>query len=259
MKMDTEVIVRYTQRIGEILMNKKLAFIMTFVLIILGATRIISTHNIEAENVEEPSVLNSLIVQQLVQKESLHHGNLNKQPVVQKNLLISVKESTITDEQPKIELLSHSLNSRPIGGTVAESVDGFMPYVEQLIFDKVNEERKKVGIDPLKNDPIMNQYAKTKSKDMGDRQYFSHENPEGNLMNVFMQQDGIQYQAWGENIAYISGDVNESLEIIAEQFMSNWMNSKGHRENILSTNFKSLGIGVYRVGNKIYATQEFYR
>ena len=74
-----------------------------------------------------------------------------------------------------------------------------------------------------------------------------------------MQQDGIQYQAWGENIAYIGGDMNESLETIADQFMSNWMNSQGHRENILSTNFKSLGIGVYRVGNKIYATQEFYR
>ena len=53
--------------------------------------------------------------------------------------------------------------------------------------------------------------------------------------------------------------MNESLETIANQFMLNWMNSQGHRENILSPNFTGLGIGVYRVGNKIYATQEFYR
>ena len=74
-----------------------------------------------------------------------------------------------------------------------------------------------------------------------------------------MQQDGITYQAWGENIAYIGGDMNESLEVLAQQFMSNWMNSSGHRANILSNNFSSIGIGVYRYRDKVYATQEFYR
>ena len=41
--------------------------------------------------------------------------------------------------------------------------------------------------------------------------------------------------------------------------MTNWMNSQGHRENILSTNFSSIGVGVYKIGNKVYATQEFYK
>lgn len=41
--------------------------------------------------------------------------------------------------------------------------------------------------------------------------------------------------------------------------MENWMNSEGHRKNILSTNFDSIGIGVYQSGNRVYATQEFYK
>ena len=41
--------------------------------------------------------------------------------------------------------------------------------------------------------------------------------------------------------------------------MTNWMNSSGHRANILSSNFSSIGVGVYKIGNKVYATQEFYR
>jgi len=41
--------------------------------------------------------------------------------------------------------------------------------------------------------------------------------------------------------------------------MTNWMNSEGHRKNILSTNFESIGVGVYKAGNRVYATQEFYK
>ena len=49
------------------------------------------------------------------------------------------------------------------------------------------------------------------------------------------KKDGVSYKAWGENIAYIGGNI--SADALAERFMTNWMNSSGHRENILSTNF----------------------
>ena len=72
-----------------------------------------------------------------------------------------------------------------------------------------------------------------------------------------MKADGVSYKAWGENIAYIQGTNSNSA--LATKFMDNWMNSSGHRANILSTNFSSIGIGVYKIGNTYYATQEFYR
>ncbi len=264
-KMCAGVTVRHTQRIGEILMNKKLVAIMTFVIITLGATMMISSHKIEIEKPGESMVLASLSLPQFEQKDSVSYKMVTESIKTEELLTIEKDQQTsshvftINDDQSENEPVLQPLTTTPTGGSGLESEDGFIPYVEQLIFDKVNQERAKENVPSLENNQTMNQYARTKSQDMGDRNYFSHENPEGDLMNAFMQQDGVYYQAWGENIAYIGGDTNENLEEVAEQFMSNWMNSSGHRENILSTNFSSIGIGVYRVGNKIYATQEFYR
>lgn len=246
-------------------MNKKLVAIMTFVLITLGATMTVTSHKIEAENPNEAAILSSLMLPQFKEKDMIASIEI-KQPVKEETQVSLIPDETKTDhvvmakeEQLKGDSSLQPLTTEPTGGTVAESVDGFMSYVEQLIFEKVNQEREKAGLSPFENNQIMSQYARTKSQDMGERNYFAHENPEGDLVSAFMQQDGITYQAWGENIAYIGGDMNESLEALAEQFMSNWMNSSGHRANILSTNFSSIGIGVYRCGDKVYATQEFYR
>lgn len=131
----------------------------------------------------------------------------------------------------------------------------FMSQVEQLIFQKVNKERLANGVSQLSYNTTMQNYARIKSKDMGDNKYFNHEDLRGNLITTKMQSDGVSYSAWGENIAYISGNAND----LAEQFMKNWMNSEGHRANILSANFTSIGIGVYKIGDRVYATQEFYR
>lgn len=135
--------------------------------------------------------------------------------------------------------------------------DKFMAQVEQAIYNIVNEERTKMGLSPLAYNSTMEKYARIKSQDMGDKNYFSHEDLNGNMITSKMEADGVSYRAWGENIAYIGGSVDANT--LAQQFMTNWMNSAGHRANILSTDFDSIGVGVYKVGNKVYATQEFYR
>ena len=132
-----------------------------------------------------------------------------------------------------------------------------MGQVEQLIFKRVNEERVKNGVQELDYNSTMQKYARIKSADMGDKGYFSHEDLQGNLITVKMKNDGVKYNAWGENIAYIGGVSDQNQ--LAKQFMDNWMNSPGHRQNILSQNFKSVGVGVYKVGNRVYATQEFFK
>ncbi len=133
----------------------------------------------------------------------------------------------------------------------------FSDQVEQLIFNKVNEERAKAGVPALSYNSTMETYARIKSKDMGDKNYFDHKDLNGELITAQMARDGVSYSAWGENIAYIGG-VSDAAAL-ADQFMTNWMNSQGHRENILSTNFSSIGVGVYKSGNRYYATQEFYK
>ena len=132
-----------------------------------------------------------------------------------------------------------------------------MTQVENLIYEKVNEERTKAGLETLSYNTTMEKYARIKSQDMGDNNYFSHEDLSGNLITTQMKNDGVTYRAWGENIAYIGGVSDANA--LAEQFMTNCMNSQGHRENILSSKFSSIGVGVYKIGNKVYATQEFYK
>lgn len=143
--------------------------------------------------------------------------------------------------------------------TTTDNVDSsaYIAEIEQLIFQKVNEERVAAGLSPLNYNTTMEHYGRLKSKDMGDRGYFDHANPEGEYITSQMKADGVSYKAWGENIAYISGMSGNST--LADRFMTNWMNSSGHRANILSTNFTSMGVGVYKIGNTYYATQEFYR
>ena len=133
----------------------------------------------------------------------------------------------------------------------------FMAQVEQAIYKQVNEQRVKAGLSPLSYSDTMQKYARMKSEDMAKNNYFDHKDKSGKLMSDKMKADGVQYSAWGENIAYISG-ISDPTEL-ANMFMKNWMNSPGHRANILSPNFKSIGVGVYKSGTKVYATQEFYK
>lgn len=137
------------------------------------------------------------------------------------------------------------------------SDSNYISEIEQAIFQRVNAERSAAGLPALSYNNTMEHYARIKSKDMGDNGYFSHEDKQGNLITAQMKADGVSYRAWGENIAYIQGINSNSA--LATKFMDNWMNSSGHRTNILSTNFSSIGIGVYKIGNTYYATQEFYK
>lgn len=152
----------------------------------------------------------------------------------------------------------YDINTKPeIPEESIISDSNFIAEIEQDIFQRVNQERTSTGLPALNYNTTMEKYARIKSKDMGDNGYFSHEDLQGRLITVQMKADGVSYNAWGENIAYIQGINNNSA--LATQFMDNWMNSSGHRANILSTNFSSIGIGVYKIGNTYYATQEFYR
>lgn len=178
------------------------------------------------------------------------------EPTVDETPNAPEEEPSIPEETPNTPVVDETPDNSTEDGVTDEDTN-FMVAVETAIFNKVNEERAKAGVTALTYNTTMQKYARIKSQDMGDNNYFSHEDLNGNLITTQMKNDGVSYKAWGENIAYISG--NLSADALAEQFMTQWMNSSGHRANILSTNFSSIGVGVYKIGNKVYATQEFYR
>src|SRR5690606_9743173 len=111
---------------------------------------------------------------------------------------------------------------------------------QQQVLALVNKERAAVGLKALTLDAAVSKVATEKARDMQDNNYFSHQSPTYGSPFDMLTQFGVKYSHAGENIAY--GQRN------AEEVMTAWMNSPGHRQNILSANFTKIGIRY--VGNK---------
>lgn len=124
---------------------------------------------------------------------------------------------------------------------------GQLSQFEQKVVELTNVERSKQGLAPLQADVELSKVARDKSKDMQTRNYFDHTSPTYGSPFDMMRSYGINYQSAGENIA--KGQQSPQEVVTA------WMNSQGHRENILSNNFTHIGVGFVEQGN--YWTQMF--
>lgn len=123
---------------------------------------------------------------------------------------------------------------------------------EQEILKLVNAERSKAGVKPLALNWELSRVAKFKSEDMRDNNYFSHTSPTyGSPFNM-IKNFGISYSAAGENIA--------AGQKTADEVMKAWMNSSGHKANILNANYTQLGVGKATGGSYgTYWTQMFIK
>ncbi|GGT40315.1 hypothetical protein GCM10010271_50450 [Streptomyces kurssanovii] len=116
------------------------------------------------------------------------------------------------------------------------------------MIDMVNQERAKVGCSPMKASGTLSDLARAHSKDMAARGFFDHTNPDGETPWDRAEQAGVS-DLGGENIARGQAD--------AEAVMNSWMNSEGHRANILNCDFTTLGIGVHMADGGPWWTQNF--
>lgn len=119
--------------------------------------------------------------------------------------------------------------------------------VEQEVVRLVNVERANAGLPALKSDWELARVAEDKSQDMADKNYFSHTSPTYGSPFTMMKNYGITYKSAGENIAQGQRTASEVVKA--------WMNSEGHRANILNKNFTHIGVGYVADGN--YWTQMF--
>lgn len=112
-----------------------------------------------------------------------------------------------------------------------QQVQNFQAEVARL----VNVQRSRNGLRPLTVNWELQRVAQYKAQDMTDRNYFSHTSPTyGSPFNM-MKSFGIRYSSAGENIA--------KGQRTPQQVMNSWMNSSGHRANILNSNFTQIGVG----------------
>jgi uncharacterized YkwD family protein len=113
-------------------------------------------------------------------------------------------------------------------------------FVQQVI-DLTNAQRSKNGLPALKADSQLSGVAQKKSADMAQNNYFSHTSPTYGSPFDMMRDFGVTYKSAGENIA--------QGQRTPQEVVTAWMNSEGHRKNILSANFTHIGVGYEKSGN----------
>jgi uncharacterized YkwD family protein/spore coat assembly protein SafA len=127
------------------------------------------------------------------------------------------------------------------------TTSGAVTSYEQEVIRLVNEIRVQNGLGRLTYDWELGRVARYKSQDMHDNRYFSHTSPVYGTPFQMIRSFGISYRSAGENIAH--GQTSPQAVVNA------WMNSSGHRANILNASFTQIGVGYVADGH--YWTQMF--
>ncbi|MFE5140406.1 sigma-70 family RNA polymerase sigma factor [Streptomyces fagopyri] len=117
------------------------------------------------------------------------------------------------------------------------------------VVELVNKERAKAGCGPLTEDAQLEKAAQAHSDDMAARNFFEHTNPDGADPGQRITAAGYRWSTYGENIA--------QGQQTPQAVMESWMNSPGHRANILNCSFKNIGVGVHKGSGGPWWTQDF--
>lgn len=135
--------------------------------------------------------------------------------------------------------------------TPSKPSSGSVSAAQQQALSLLNADRAKNGLPALKLNSQLTRLAGDYAQDMINRNFFSHYNPEGQSPFDRMNEYGISYSHAGENLA-----INSSVAGAEAAFM----NSSGHRANILNSSYTEVGIGVrYDANGSVYVVQEFIR
>jgi uncharacterized YkwD family protein len=141
---------------------------------------------------------------------------------------------------------NHSAATPRTGQPTTQAPAGISQMAQQVI-NLTNAERKKAGLPALTADSSLSRVAQAKSNDMEAKHYFSHTSPTYGSPFDMMRDFGVTYKSAGENIAM--------GQTTAQQVVQAWMNSEGHRKNILSSSYTNIGVGFTAKGN--YWSQMF--
>lgn len=132
---------------------------------------------------------------------------------------------------------------------------------DQQILDLVNQERAKIGADPLSINEQLDQAADLHSQDQASMDNMTHTGSNGSDLGMRIQGEGYQFSTAAENVSQVALDA-ETVMYGGQGFNNigivGWMESEGHRDNILNPNLQEIGIG-YAVAEdgSPYWTQNF--
>lgn len=156
-------------------------------------------------------------------------------------------ENSNTEGQERQQRASDNTNDKEI--EQQNNTSQATNQVVQQVIDLTNDARQRNGVSALQMDNVLNNVAQTKSEDMSDNNYFSHTSPTYGSPFDMLRTFGVDYTKASENIA--AGQKS------AEEVVQSWLNSEGHRRNMLDPDVTHIGVGFDNDGN--YWTQMFIK
>ncbi len=137
--------------------------------------------------------------------------------------------------------------------TIIEKTNYLAAVISSAIVDLTNSDRQTNSLQELAVNPLLERGAQMKADDMAAKGYFAHTSPEGLTPWYWFKQTGYNFVYAGENLAV---RFNDSVDVERA-----WMNSPGHRANILNTHFTEIGVGVaqgtFEGQTVVFVVQEF--
>ncbi|HXG92606.1 MAG TPA: CAP domain-containing protein [Blastocatellia bacterium] len=131
----------------------------------------------------------------------------------------------------------------------------YVESLEQQCLNEVNRVREAHGLAPLEFSERLLEVARDYSRRMAEENFFSHTDPEGNTVRQRVDRANIRWRMIGENLAYSKGYISP-----VAASMTGWMDSPGHRRNILDPNYRLSAIGAWVSANgTVYFTEIFLR
>lgn len=131
-----------------------------------------------------------------------------------------------------------------------------MQEVRERALELVNESRAANGLPALEAGPSLDAAAVAHADDMLARDYYSHQSPEGDAVtDRYVEAGGSRWELVAENIAQCTG-CSPDLQLV-EELQQGWMDSPGHRANILAEGLQRFGFGLAGADGAVYAVQTF--
>ena len=163
-----------------------------------------------------------------------------------------------------LESMTDRVSSSSLGVWVGEQRAQRVEAIELDIIDRVNAFRSEHNLPPLLHHPELSEVARAHSRDMGERGYYAHVDPDGVTPNQRIVRKFVPrfvMAGTAENIAYRREFGNHGgsqlSSSLAREFMEGWINSPGHRANMLHDQMTLIGVGVYATDDTVFATQKF--
>jgi uncharacterized protein YkwD len=159
--------------------------------------------------------------------------------------------------EPDVDAPENTTGVPDVEASAHPDIDG--ERLEMDIFEAVNERRSAYGREPFVHSERVRLIARLHSKDMADRDFYDHRNPDGQGSEERHEEYG-GCDSTNENIAYLTPRQVNETDDVAAKFVDMWANSPGHNRTMTSKYYQISAVGVYVTPKgEIYATQNFCR